>query len=56
LKKEESRKGRKRVDIAGVEQAVLQRKEEEGREGGRERDDVRALSRRAFLTSVSYLL
>jgi hypothetical protein len=28
LEKEESRKGRKRVDIAGVEQAVLQRKEE----------------------------
>jgi hypothetical protein len=31
LKEEESRKGRKRVDIAGVEQAMLQRKEEEGR-------------------------
>jgi hypothetical protein len=28
---EESRKRRKRVDIAGVEQAVLQRKEGEGR-------------------------
>jgi hypothetical protein len=29
LKKEESRKRRKRVDIAGVKQAVLQRKEGE---------------------------
>jgi hypothetical protein len=27
LEKKKSRKGRKRVDIAGVEQAVLQRKE-----------------------------
>jgi hypothetical protein len=27
-----------------------------GREGGRERDDVRALSRKAFLTSVDCLL
>jgi hypothetical protein len=47
---EEERKGRKRVDIAGVEQAVLQRKEGGGR------DDVRALSRRAFLASVGCLL
>jgi hypothetical protein len=52
LEKEESRKRRKRIDIAGVKQTVLQRKEGEGRE----RDDVRALSRRAFLASVGCLL
>ena len=51
-KKKKSRKGRKRVDIVGVKQAVLQRKK--GR--GREREDARALSRRAFLISVGYLL
>jgi hypothetical protein len=44
----------KRVDIVGVEQAVLQQKKERGREG--ERDNVRALSRKAFLTSVDCLL
>jgi hypothetical protein len=49
---EEERKRRKRVDIAGVEQAVLQRKEGEGRV----KDDVRALSKRAFLASVGCLL
>jgi hypothetical protein len=53
LEKEELRKGRERVDIVGVEQAVLQRKEEE-RE--RERDDVKAFLRRAFLASVGCLL
>jgi hypothetical protein len=54
LEEEESRKERKRIDIAGVERAMLQRKEGEERE--RERYDVRALSRRAFLTSVGCLL
>jgi hypothetical protein len=36
LEEKKSRKRRKRVDIAGVEQAVLQRKEEKGREKERE--------------------
>ena len=52
MEEEESWKGRKRVDVAGVEQAVLQRKEG----GGRERDNIKALSRGAFLASVGYLL
>jgi hypothetical protein len=36
LEKEESKKRKKRVNIAGIKQAVLQRKEERGREEERE--------------------
>jgi hypothetical protein len=46
----EKRKGRKRVDIAGVKQAMLRRKKE------KKRDNIRAFSKKAFLASVSYLL
>jgi hypothetical protein len=55
IRKGEVEKEKKRVNIAGVEQAVFQRKKEEEKKK-RERYDVRAFSRKAFFTSVSYLL
>ena len=52
MEKEESRKERKRVNIVGIKQAVLQRK----KEGERVRDNIRVFSRGAFLAFIGYLL
>jgi hypothetical protein len=59
--------GGRRIEGGGVEEGEKTRRyrrrraggasaKERGREGGREKDNVRALSRKAFLTSVGCLL